>query len=267
MKTYRENPAINITSLKAIDKSPLHYHEQERVDKPCWKFGRAAHIAVLEPDRFDDLYVVWGREPDQKVRRGHVYDDFMDDHPGKESLLIKEYDAAWKIHDALWRHVEARAILSITGPVEDPHYWTDPETGIKCKGRVDKLTSCVVDLKAMKDIEDREYFAACTRYMYHVTTAWYTRGVELATGRSLENPILIGVENVHPHDVRVDVMPAEAVEAGHAVWREWLDTLARCQESGEWPGQCAGVGEVEIQYWGRGMEDASEHDGADDIKY
>lgn len=65
---YEEIAAINWSTLKLIDVSPLmlrHRVEHPRPDTDALELGRAIHCAILEPERFATSYVA---EPDFDLR-------------------------------------------------------------------------------------------------------------------------------------------------------------------------------------------------------
>jgi exodeoxyribonuclease VIII len=59
---YHRDEAIGSSGLKLLAVSPLHYWgayldpERVREDKPAFKFGRAWHCAVFEPEEFGNRY-------------------------------------------------------------------------------------------------------------------------------------------------------------------------------------------------------------------
>src|SRR4051812_43157740 len=57
---YHAAPALSQSELKLIaDKTPRHFHHMKKALRPPseeMKLGSAAHMAILEPDRFVDTY-------------------------------------------------------------------------------------------------------------------------------------------------------------------------------------------------------------------
>jgi len=115
MQDYYSVQAVNISSLKHMRRSPMHYLEvvaNQRKDTRALALGRVAHMAVLEPERFDRAAVVtrmsrttraWelleqlsstGEVPvlyDGGARRGKAWDAFARDHEGCTIVLASEW--------------------------------------------------------------------------------------------------------------------------------------------------------------------------------
>ena len=60
---YLALPGLSITRLKELGRSPQHYRHRLLHPKESapLTFGRAAHCAVLEPDRYERDHAVWAR--------------------------------------------------------------------------------------------------------------------------------------------------------------------------------------------------------------
>lgn len=241
---------VNWSTLKLITKSPRHYLHglaHPREDTDALLRGRALHCAVYEPAQFDSRYVVQPRFNRAMLDATAI---------GKGYAGGKEAAAAWDAANvgrdvltsdmhadvlgmarALWADpIVARLLDGARGEV--PIEWTDPVTGIECKGRVDHLHGCVADLKSTRDAAWFERDAA--RLLYHAQLAWYHDGCVAAGHTFTAPPCLIAVESAAPYDVLVVWFDADDIEAGRRVYRAALDRLAQCRASGTWPGVAGG---------------------------
>src|SRR5512142_442344 len=102
-ETYAARGALNWTKLKAAMRSPRHfqYRAAEPVaDSARFALGRAAHTAIMEPDRFALDYAVWqgGR------RAGAEWEAFKAAHAGHTVLTSDEYVAALGMRDGVEAH-------------------------------------------------------------------------------------------------------------------------------------------------------------------
>ena len=66
------------------------------------------------------------------------------------------------------------------GRVELPVTWTDVETGIECKGRLDCITTRFVDLKTTVDASPRAFAASAVKYSTHAQVAYSNDGAVTA---------------------------------------------------------------------------------------
>src|SRR5690242_14058178 len=78
---YRALPGVSITRLKELKRSPKHY--RYRLDHPRetapLTLGGAAHVACLEPERFDRDFATWTRRTASGAmapRKGQWWDAF-----------------------------------------------------------------------------------------------------------------------------------------------------------------------------------------------
>ena len=254
--SYLDIPAINWSSLKAMHISPLNYRywqENPSPDKPAYALGRATHTAVLEPVEFNDRYATYEGVRNKKHKK---YQEFMEENQGKEILSQAEWDQIWTMADAVDAHPVARSLLT-GGDAEVNLEWTDPVTGLACKGRADYLTDRVVDLKTAREVDPRSFNAAIARYLYMGQLAYYHDGWVRSMcdpDSATSPPSIIAVQSQPPYDVAVYQMTDEAMDAGRNLYRGLLDRLAECMETDTWPGVAGEVVDVELPPWAAGSE-------------
>lgn len=246
---YASLPGVHITGLKEMRKSPKHY--KHRLSHPrkitnALGFGNAAHVAVLEPERFLRDFAIWeSKHPDGKTRprNGKVWDEFEKLNAGRTILLDTEYDEAITFKDAVRQDALAMKYLAVGRP-EIAMTWTDAETGIACVGRIDWETKAdrypaVVDLKSTRDAGELWFSRDCARLDYHLQLAFYADGYEAITGKT-PRMVVVAVESVEPYDAVTYIVPEEVLEIGRDAYRELLVKFKACTEADEWPGQSGG---------------------------
>jgi PDDEXK-like domain of unknown function (DUF3799) len=232
---YAAQDAVNFSTLKAIDKSPLHYQHAVkfgREDNTGLLKGRATHTAVFEPDEFMRKYAVY-----KGKRRGtKEWYLFAALHHREDIIKLDEYEQALSIRDAVRRHPVAGPLLA-RGNAEESITWVDPDTGIKCKARLDWYNeSALIDLKGTASTDARHFGAFAARQRYHVQAAWYSDGLMLSKG--IRPPVkLIAAEFNPPFDVAVFPLSEDDLFVGTETYQGWLKKVAECRESGVWPGR------------------------------
>jgi hypothetical protein len=234
--SYAAIPATNWSLLKEMAKSPAHYRyrqDEPRPDTPAMAMGRAVHCAVLEPDAFPLDFTVWrgGR------RQGKTWESFVDSLPSSATILSEaEYERCLAIRDAVRSHPVAGEYLDSPGEAEKTLLWTDPDTLIACKARLDWLMpGTVVDLKTTKAIDQRRFARTCADFAYHGQAAFYSAGAEAETDQP-HGFVFIAVESDAPHDVAVYELDDDSRWAGECLVGSLLAKLKACRESGDWPG-------------------------------
>jgi hypothetical protein len=140
---------------------------------------------------------------------------------------------------AVWDHQEARRILSAPGGIETCAQWTDAETGLPAKARIDKFTDqhVLADLKTTLDARPRQFLNSAIAYGYHRQAAWYRRGYRAATGYTGPLPFkFICVEKNPPFVVAVYEMGDDDLNIVDRSVQALLRTWAECQRADNYPG-------------------------------
>jgi exodeoxyribonuclease VIII len=246
--------AVNWSTLKHMDRSPLHYlHARENnvPETDPMRLGRAVHTLVLEPDLFDVQYTVW-----TKRRQGKEWDAFEAENTGRTILTAEQNTRAHGIAASILRHPIAREYLSI-GRAERSMIWTDPVTGLKCKARADFLSPrAVVDLKTYADLSPRAFESATFRMGYMHQLSHYRNGAMALDLYAVEpDAVIIGAESKAPYDVGVFVLDTESMTHGATKVAELLAKVKECTDSGNWPGRYPDQQAYQLPEWARQAPD------------
>jgi hypothetical protein len=252
--TYRAIDAVNISTLKAMAVSPLHYRhacDHGRADTDAMALGRLMHAMVFEPQEIDARYVVW----DGGRRAGKDWTAFCEANVGKEILRAPEdWERAEAVRAAVLDHPAAAELLA-HGTPEKVLQWTDAATGLACKGKADWDTgSWIVDLKTCRDISARAIQRVVVGLAYHAQAAFYCDGAERMDGRE-RGFAWIFVEQNAPHDVAVYTCPTDVLDVGRDLYRRWLERVKTCRETGVWPGSAPDRMVMELPAWAMGNDE------------
>jgi len=232
---YRRTKAVNWSTLKEMARSPKHYRyrlENPPEETPGMRLGRAIHTAVLEPDAFPLEYVVY----DGPRRAGKEWEEFALVNGRKTILKNDEYQTALDVRDAVQGHKLAARMLR-RGRSEVTLQWTDPQTRMRCKGRLDHLRGdTLIDLKSTRDVDNRLFGRLCANMEYHAQLAFYRRGL-LATGHKPAPVYIVAVESAAPFDVAVFAVDEDVLEAGDMLVRRLLHQVKTCRRLRRWPGR------------------------------
>lgn len=261
---YQRIDAVNQSLLKHFAHSPAHArYEMLHPSEPSasMTMGTAVHAAVLEPDRFKADYVV-APKCDKRTNAGKAeWADFEAANKGKDWLPEAEYQNALAMASAVRAHPQARALLDGRGKNELTAVWLDEETGVKCKARIDRLTTItdcidghdhnwptIVDIKTTRDASRDKFAKSMIDYGYHIQAAFYIDGLYAI------QPVnrlwhIIAVENVPPFGAAVYRIAPASIELGRAKYREHLRRYANCMESGVWPGYPQDIVELDVPAW------------------
>ena len=268
-ETYRALPALNVSRLKRMGISPLHFRHAGDERTAAKSLGTAAHAAILEPELFAAMPVYEG------VRRGKDWDAFQAQHAGANILTAKEHAEAVAMAAAVELNPAVAKLLHAKGARELTITWD--RDGRPCKGRVDLITQSgaaahIVDLKTARDIDPRVFGAQAYRLGYHVQAAWYHDAVAAYVARGKTEPrfhkvhyTIIAIESSPPYDCIPFRVPPEIIDVGRAEYEEHLARLAVCEQTGRWPGRVDGDAELELPAWAMAEDiEISEIDEEDD---
>jgi exodeoxyribonuclease VIII len=244
---YRAAEGANWSTIKVLDESPLHYQHALAVDRKVTTAlltGLAGHTAVLDPDNFMRHYVLC----DLPDRRGNKWKEFKAAHESKTILFEDDYAKALAIRDAVHRHPVARALLASCPERELPLFWPDPETGIRCKARLDAVGSVILELKTTGSLVPRRWQQQAARLMYHGQMAMQ-RDAIMATEGEAKDCYIIAVESAPPHDVGVFRYGPDEMAKGLELYQGFLRKLRTCRERNEWPGRYPDEQHLELPAW------------------
>ena len=234
---YKSIPAVNWSSLKHLGTSPLQYQHElttERADSSFFRVGLAIHAMILEPAAVSASFQVW------RERRGtNAYKAFAIEHYGKTILSGDEWDSALGAAAAIRLHPYASALLA-AGLKEAALQWTDAETGLPMKARVDHAGRCLIDLKSAARIDPRMFANTATRLGYPQQFAFYEDGLRANGIEPRDAPHMVVVQSGAPHDAIVYRMQPDVIEHGRYEYKRLLRELKRCRETygpdARWPG-------------------------------
>jgi hypothetical protein len=252
--------ATNWSALKELRRSALHYRHRlanPSPDTPAFALGRAVHAAVFERFRFAQDFV---QQPASMRRVGKSWDAFALEHAGRTILTAKQYEFAETIGDAVQAHPLVAPYLR-RGRAEHSVRWTDRETGITCKSRLDWIAdgmerTPIVELKTATSIELHRFAGAAARYGYNTQMAMQRDGLTVAEHLTFEPPcVIVAVESEPPHDIGVFPFNDDALYAGAEEYRDLLRRLAIHRARDEWPGRYVEPVALALPAWALPLDD------------
>lgn len=202
---------------------------------PSMEKGTLAHLAILEPQRYMQEYVVapaWTRAS-KKAFETWAADATKDND--LKCLTVDQHREMVAMRKAA--ETIAGPLLDAPGKVECSLRWMDPESGLGLKCRVDKLLEVakpvVLDLKTTFDMSARQFFYTSRKFDYGIQQVHYSDGVRHETGLVPQFYFLV-VGTSKPYAAGLYVLPEKEVSAARVKWRFLLNALAECYASGNW---------------------------------
>ena len=264
--SYQEIPALNWSTLKHLAVSPKMLKFRERVpqkDTGALSLGRAIHCASLEPEKWERHV----REPDfgdmrTKVAKERAAAWHAERQPGETILDGPTYDLAAQCAEAIKSHPEAMALLA-GGRHEQVIEWVDPDTGIRCKARLDVLRPHdISDIKSTRHPTPREFLRGASNKLYYGQMSWYHDGAiaagVLPAGAHL--PAIVAIQTTEPYDVMPFRMTLAAYFTGQRLWKTLIRRYADCQSADWWPGVAPTVLDFDVMPWASAGDDDSQEE-------
>lgn len=253
---YERIDAVNYSLLKHFARSPAHARQEMLCPKKptdAMELGTAMHMAILEPERFAREYV---RAPqcDRRTKDGKaLWAAFEAEHLGRNYLTDDEWIRCDGMTHAVQQHELARTLIYGPGRNEVSIVWRNRDTGLLCKGRLDRFTkfmgwSVVIDVKSAANASDAMFPAAAARLGYHVQVAFYLDGLE-AIAPTRRRFLIAAVESDAPHCVAVYELDDDALAEGRRQYQRYLGTYAECKQTGIWPGYPEGIYPLRLPRW------------------
>jgi hypothetical protein len=227
-------------------KTPAHCRVQ-REATPDMAWGSAAHVALLEPDRFAAAVL---RGPAD--RRGKKWSEFLDANPGKLVLPEAEFDDVVAMQNAVMQNHQVKALTTRAGVSEASAFWQDPDSGVDCKIRPDRYVeglSLMAELKTTNDASPDTFRRTAMRLGYDLGDALYTEGWAAAGGGEVEDFIFIVVEREPPYAHAIYQLDEPARLRGRTIMQKALLTYQQCKAAGQWGGYPAQVTTLSYPEW------------------
>ena len=221
-------------------------------DAPNLALGRAVHCAILEPGKFYASYRLLGGARPTKTEKAVLAEN------GAIGLSPDSFHEIRAMTESVRRHFSAALLLS-EGEAEVSLIWTDEETGLRCKARVDWLGEiAAVDIKTTKDASPAGFAKAVANYHYHVQQAHYLAGCA-ALGLPASDFVFVAVEKAEPYPVACYQLSDAAEGVGYRLWRRDLTAFATCQKADRWPAYSDEIEILNLPAWALNEESANEY--------
>ena len=237
---HADRSAVSSTQLKKILISPAHFlcaleDRLESDSSDALLFGQVLHARLLENETFVERFSPMP-DIDRRSTEGKTIAHLTS--KAVDGLIIFPNDWLARI-DAMIantrQHNAIREALA-AGEAEIAFAWIDPETGVKCKVKLDwwHSPSLILDAKTAVDITPDGFAKACARYAYHLSAYMYTEGVFQVTGERPEW-IFVALEKTPPYTVCAYSPSRSMLARGKDDFRKALRLLAQCRATGAFP--------------------------------
>ena len=189
---YFAHKALSASQIKtyatggAYDFWKTSVFNPDRVETPetdALIFGKLAHCMLFEPEEVEKRFLIldWGT----KTRGTKKHEEAKAANPDKILVSPDEYQKAGKMLSALMDHRLAREIIK-DAYCEVPFAWTDEQTGLPCKAKIDAYKNTpyglvLIDYKTSSDIDG--LLKWCEKLQYPLQDAFYCEAAKARYGK------------------------------------------------------------------------------------
>ncbi|ELR5664488.1 PD-(D/E)XK nuclease-like domain-containing protein, partial [Salmonella enterica subsp. enterica serovar Cerro] len=189
-EAYHAGPGVSKSQLDDIADTPAIYlwRKNAPVDTEKTKSldtGTAFHCRVLEPEEFSKRFII-AQEFNRRTSAGKEEEKtFLEEcaRTGRTVLTAEEGRKIELMYQSVMALPLGQWLVESGGYAESSVYWEDPETGILCRCRPDKIIPefhWIMDVKTTADIQ--RFRTAYYDYRYHVQDAFYSDGYRAQFG-------------------------------------------------------------------------------------
>jgi hypothetical protein len=202
-------------------------------------------MAILEPEKFHDRYLLRPADIDLRTKAGKAWAADAREN-GYEILNAAQSETLEQVCLSVERHEGIQELL-IEATRETVVEWSID--GIACKARLDILGPDMMgELKTCRDLARFERDAA--RLLYHGQCAWYSDGAVKADLLSATAKVyMVVVETSEPYDCGIYRVTPGILEDGRDLYTGLLGYWRECQAADLWPGLCPGIQNLSLPSW------------------
>lgn len=261
-EVYDLLPGLRKSSIWIINKKTLSHYKaailKTNDPTPSQTKGLVSHDAILEPDKFDTLYLPTPEAPDD--RAGGKWNRTYKTHKiawneaqeearqaGKTILEPGVYEDGIAIRDKVLAHPTLAALIR-AGKKEVTFQWIDVDTGLLCKGRLDLLVvgeritrPIIVDVKTTVDASPTGFMYEAYKWGYPAQLAMYFDAVRAVLQQEPKDPVLAAIENVYPYELALYDVELDYLDLGRSQYKAILGQIKEAMDTDTWPGYDQGV--------------------------
>jgi len=241
--------------LWRMHESPEKYRwylDHPEPQTPALTFGSAVHKLLLEPMDFENEYAV-APPVDRRTKSGReTWQTFCAGVGNKTVIAQDDFDTMCEMVEKAKSVPYVQRLLK--GKHEVPLFWTDADTGLECKVKLDILAEddgriVIADYKSCANAKTDIFNSKMFNFGYHLQAYMYSEGaVQALELKERPDFIFIAQEKNPPYAVNLIEVTEDVMMAGMDCFRECMGLVKQCEESGYWFGYNGLYGEPNEAY-------------------
>lgn len=232
-KDYHARTEISNSRLSRFISSPRNF-ERPLKQTPALRWGSLVHSALLEPAVFATSVAVMPEGLDSGKGAKARVEEFETANAGREVIDHKESGQLASIVKRVMEDDIAGDLLGSPGKTEESLFFTDEDTGIPLRCRIDfwRNDGIVVDVKTTTDCGSFSFGRSVLDWGYDRQAALYWDGITAATGTAPLSFIFLAIEGKEPDEIFVQshyIEPADLAK-GRERYKAGLRDLKACRK-------------------------------------
>lgn len=260
---YHAHPALSRSRLWDFGQSARAFRavqtgEMEgKEETESMRLGSLVHAMIFEPDelkRFVTIPVEMLSSDGKATTKAAKL--FKEDHADKTIVTANSYEAAQKVVKSLLASRFAEWLALPGAKKEQTILWTDEETGVDLRCRVDLLLPAasglvfVADLKTTQDASPKAFRYSIKDYGYWLQYALYADGIEAATGKRPHEWYYVAASTKGAFEVAFHYLSMETKAVAVEKYRDLLRQYAQAKATNVWRSPWDGdVNEIHLRDW------------------
>jgi exodeoxyribonuclease VIII len=270
---YHRILGLTKSGLMMLRKSPAHFWHwmtsPAEESTKAMSIGTATHLAVFEPQKFDEEIVVVPDDAPKKPTKAQMeakkpsedavsaiawWKDFYSKNEGKIILSQDEFAQVQGMATSVRSNKEVEPYLThATAKVEVSIVSVEKVNGldIVCKGRADLITmdgTVICDLKTCEDASADGFNKSFMSMGYWMQAAHYIAICRKA-GIPIQKFIFIAAEKHPPYCTALYELDANSMEKAFAIRQRLMENLSVCIANNEFPVHTKGVTSFTLPPW------------------
>ncbi|MDX2458705.1 MAG: PD-(D/E)XK nuclease-like domain-containing protein, partial [Gammaproteobacteria bacterium] len=238
-------PSIGAGGLHTLitDCPALYWHAsalnplRPAFDTKAYLFGRAAHLLLLEPQRFFAGVKILPHGFRANSDAGKAVLGAAR-RVGQMVLKMAEFEVLVAMKTAVMAH-DFAGMAFLDGQPERTLVWRDTETGVLLRCRPDFLPANgrhIPDYKTAASARPDRFVRDAYAFGYHMRAAHYLDGIAAVTGTAPDSYFFVVQEKTPPYLVTCVTLDSAAIDWGRIQNRKAIHLFADCLAADRWPG-------------------------------
>jgi exodeoxyribonuclease VIII len=263
---YHASAGISSSGITLLRDCPKRYHyeyiEEREIDPKeakkeaeKYKMGRAVHMLVLEPEKFESTFYCMEEEVNLTTKIGkEIYAKAEAEANGREILRADK----WKDIKLMSESIKAHSIWSKfrkEAKVEQSIFWNGGIFETPLRARPDVFNDQIVmEIKTTSSISN--FSKSIYNFGYHRQAAMQVDGLQTVDGKQRKFAFFV-VEDKAPYLTACFELDEMSLSQGREEYLDSAILYAECIKNNEWPGYTEDVQKISLPAWAFSKEEES----------